>query len=76
MKAHKIELFIIDFDELGINETVAVLESTTYPNHCIRPVVKATESVDIGEWSDDHPLNKPETCEAEYDRLFPSEGGK
>jgi hypothetical protein len=29
------------------------------------------EVKDIGEWSDDHPLNHNHTAETEYKRLFP-----
>ena len=70
-KAHKVVLFIVDLDEVGADDIVTILENQKYPNHCIAPDVKSIETVDIGEFGDDHPLNKPETAEKEYDRLFP-----
>lgn len=70
MKVHKLEVFIIDFDEVGANEIKEILENGRYPNRCISPEVKSIESRDIGEWDDNHPLNHRDTCEAEYKRLF------
>ena len=70
MKAHKVTLFIIDFDECGADEIKVIIENQKYPNHCINPDVKNIETVDVGQWYDEHPLNKMDTCEAEYKRLF------
>jgi len=73
MKAYRIELLIIDFDELGDKEIKEVLENTKYPNWCISPnVMKITEK-DIGEWDDDHPLNNTETMDKAYVELFKEE---
>ena len=68
MKAYKLEVLIIDFDELGADEIVAVLENVKYPNHCISPDVKKIEITDIGEWNDNHPLNKS-TADDAYEQL-------
>ncbi len=76
MKAYKIELLVIDFDEIGRDEIVSVLESARYPNRCISPDVKAVDERDIGEWDDDHPLNQYETADAEYERLFAPEAAR
>jgi hypothetical protein len=70
MKAYKVELLIIDHDELGLAGIKEVLQQTRYPNYCISPEVKDITSVDIGEWHDDHPLNKYETSDEEYRKLF------
>lgn len=70
MKAYKVEIFIIDHDELGEDGIKEVIESTNYPNYCISPEVKHIDGVDIGEWDDNHLLNKYDTCEEEYNRLF------
>ena len=70
MKAYKIELLIIDFDEVGEDGITDVIENTRYPNRCISPDVKKVTEVDIGEWNDDHPLNSARTCEDEYRALF------
>lgn len=70
MKAYKVEILIIDFDGLGENEIQSVLENTGYPNHCISPNVMDISERDIGEWSDDHPLNQLTTMGTEYRKLF------
>jgi len=70
MKIYKIELKVIDFDEIGEDCIKQELEGTKYSNHCISPVVVQMESRDIGEWHDDHPLNKRDSEGAEYQRLF------
>jgi hypothetical protein len=72
MKAYKVTLTIIDFDHIGEDEIKLVIEDTRYPNRCISPNVVNIESVDIGEWNDNHPLNNSRTCEAEWKRLFPT----
>jgi len=72
MQAHKVTLLIIDMDELGSEEIKVVIENTHYPNRCIDPEVHSIETVEIGEWADDHPLNYTETKHLEWQRLFPS----
>ena len=69
MKAFKIELLVLDFDGLGEDGVRDALESAHYPNHCISPNVKAVQAREV-EWSDEHPLNKRSTADAEYRRLF------
>lgn len=71
MKAYKIELLIINFDDLSEEDIVTEIENVRYPNDCISPQVKSVEVKDIGEWHDSHPLNKSDSCDAEYKRLFP-----
>lgn len=70
MKAYKVELLVIDFDGLGADGIKETIENAKYPNYCISPTVKDIDSRDIGEWSDDHPLNKSSTADAEYRKLF------
>lgn len=70
-KAYKIEILIIDLEEVGLEEAASLIESANYPSDCIRPIVMTSKEADIGEWSDDHPLNKRNTIEQEYNRLFP-----
>ncbi len=62
MKAYKIELLVVDYDELGEEEIRQIVED-------IGQVKKITTS-EIGEWSDEHPLNQNSTADAEYRRLF------
>lgn len=61
MKAHIVTLLIVDHDELGAQGVTEALEWTKYPNRCISPAVKAVQTYDVGEWGDDHPLNKSGT---------------
>lgn len=70
MKAYKVEILIIDHDEIGSMDIKSVIENTDYPNWCISPEVKHVECADIGEWDDNHPLNQHDTCDAEYARMF------
>lgn len=72
MKAYEITLRIIDLDGIGPQDIRHVLENARYPNHCIAPNVHHIREAEIGEWSDDHPLNKNSTADAEWSRLFPS----
>jgi len=70
MKVYKVELMIIDFDGLGANEIQSVIENQKFPNRCIFPDVMDISERDIGEWSDDHPLNNTRTSASEYRKLF------
>ena len=69
MKIHKIEILIVDMDDVGASEITDIIENTKYPNHCISPQVKKIITKEI-EWSDSHPLNMHSTAEAEYNRIF------
>ena len=73
MKAYKLEVLIIDHDDLGPDAVVEELENASFPNDCIHPQVKKVEIKDIGEWTDDHPLNKASTCDRYYLDLFGSD---
>lgn len=70
MKAYKVELLVIDHDNIGENSIRNVIENANYPNDCIWPKVKYIECKEIGEWSDSHPLNKKNKQDEEYNRLF------
>lgn len=70
MKAYKVELLIIDFEGIGPEEIKLLLEDGNYPNDCLSPKVKFITERDIGEFSDNHPLNCNDTYEKEYKRLF------
>lgn len=69
MKAYKIELLVIDFDEVG-SEIPQIIENQKYPNYCISPFVMDIKEADIGDWSDDHPLNKRDTMKECYKNIF------
>jgi len=58
-KMHKIVLYIIETnnEEYPIDDYVDELDYLELLNAAI--VANPVGTVDIGEWSDDHPLNKP-----------------
>ena len=70
MKAYKIELLVIDYEDMGEEEIRMEIENARYANDCINPAIKSVERRAIGQWNDDHPLNKKSTADAEYWRLF------
>ena len=70
MQAHKLEVFLIDFDELGATKVREAIENVRYPNHYIALSVKSCETREIGPWDDAHPLNQTATHNAEVARLF------
>lgn len=70
MQAHKLEVFLIDFDKLGAVAVREAIENVRYPNDCIALSVKSCETREIGPWDDDHPLNQNATHDAEVARLF------
>ena len=58
MKAYKLTITVLDFDELGPEEIVLLIEETKYPNHAILPNVQEICEANIGRWYDDHRANK------------------
>lgn len=68
-KVHRVELLVVDHDDLGADGVAEVLEHTKYHNRCISPNVKRVETAEV-EWSDDHPLNHTSTEDAAYRELF------
>jgi hypothetical protein len=70
VKLHRVVLSIVDIDELGAELVRHEIERFSYPNDCITPSVISIETWDIGEWHDNHPLNKNETAVAAREHLF------
>lgn len=71
MKVYKLTCLFIDFDNVGEQEMIYLIENARLPNHVIPPDVIEVESVDIGEWQDANPLNSTTTKKEEFYRLFP-----
>lgn len=69
MEVHKIVIQVIDFDRLGKDDLVSILENTRFPNDCINLAVREVKTAEV-EWSDEHPLNKRDTAAEEFARLF------
>jgi hypothetical protein len=72
MKVHKIEIIIVDHDELGATEIKQVIENSRYPNHCISPNVHNIKTIEIGAWDDNSPFNFITKQNAEFERIFNS----
>jgi hypothetical protein len=56
MKAYKVELLVLDLNNVGVNESTLL-----YDLEYLFPKVMSVQSKEIGEWDDDHPLNKGDT---------------
>ena len=66
MKVYKAEVIIVDHEDCGEESIRVLFESIKYINASVRKI----EGRDIGEWSDDHPLNSRDTSEAPLKELF------
>ncbi|MCP3940253.1 MAG: hypothetical protein GY710_02055 [Desulfobacteraceae bacterium] len=62
MKAHKIELLVVDSSDIGIEMIKYLLESTLI--YC------KAQKITTCEWQNEHLLDKKSTADAEYKRLF------
>ena len=70
MKVYRLEVMVLDFDELGGDDIASIIEHTRFANRCISPTVMRWECKDIGQWRDDHPLNYSSQQREEFDKLF------
>lgn len=66
MKAYKYEVVVLDFEDVGIEEITGLLKSGRY----ITPIILSSKTADIGEWSDDHPINKKNTMQEYCNKVF------
>lgn len=65
MKVYKAEVMIIDHYNDGISHITHLLGDID-----AHSTVMSIREVDIGEWSDSHPLNNKFTSEKEFKKLF------
>jgi hypothetical protein len=72
MKAYKITLLFIDFDNVGKEGAKELIESARLPNRVHPGTVMSIEEADIGTWHDGHPLNTFSTMAAAFSVLFPT----
>lgn len=70
MKVHKLEIMVVDFDEVGADEVASMIVNARYPNHAIAPLCMDLKTVDVGEWHDENLLNNKRTATDEYKRIF------
>lgn len=66
MKAHVITMLVVDLENVGAAEAAGLMESARYPNRCINPRHFRHQTIEIGAWSDDHPLNSRATDVSEW----------
>jgi hypothetical protein len=66
MKAYKVEVLVLGFEDMPEDDIVYFIENTGYLNSRVMPI----QSKDIGEWDDDYPLNKRETAKQTYEDLW------
>lgn len=66
MKFYVVTLVVRDSDELGPEDIKSTLENQKYPNRCIHPYVSQITGYDVGEWHDDHPLNRAGVNKIKY----------
>jgi hypothetical protein len=71
MKVYKLEVMVID-EFVKTVEDAKSLFDIRFPNWANVEVVTCREA-DIGEWSDENPLNYMDKTEEEMNRLFPKE---
>ena len=62
-------VLVIDHSGYGPDEAKLNIENEKYTN----PHVMSVEEADIGEWTDEHPLNNTKKQAAEFKRLFPEQ---
>lgn len=66
-KMHRIVLFVIDHEDIGQNEVKMLIEDNRY----ISPNIKDIRTAEIGEWDDDHKLNKTKATIQDFENYFP-----
>ena len=66
MKAYKVEVLVLDNEQLGEDSIKYLLENVKW----VYPKIMSIQSKEIGEWDDDHPLNKKDEAEQYYQELF------
>lgn len=63
---HKLEVYVVDFEDYGSECYVVDIEQID----CGLIMVKSEETVDIGEWDDDHPFNCTNTPVEAFRKAF------
>ena len=66
MKAHKLEIIVLDFEGYGINDVKAELEQLD--SFCIS--VLESKTITIKGWTDEHPLNQSIKSKAVIEEYF------
>ena len=69
MKAYLMTICVLDFEDYGPDEYATLIKQ----HRNISATVVGTKTADIGEWDDDHPLNKRNTSIDEIKAYFQEE---
>ena len=67
MKAHKIEIVVLNQDEMSEEDIKLELEQGS---RYLFTSVMSVKTIDITDWTDDHPLNQTNKSKAEVDEIF------
>lgn len=72
MKVYRIDIMVIDHDDVGAEEIKDVIESHSFPNPYPQTSlnVMKVEEREIGEWDDDNPLNFISKRNEAFQKLF------
>jgi len=66
LKAYLFTILALDFENYGVDSAIMEISNIRGTScKAFSPIER-----DIGEWTDDHPLNHKSTWEAEVQRLF------
>ena len=67
MKMHKIELYVVDFEDYGIDNFITEIEQLDISAcvHC-----KNERTVDIGDWDDNHIANRQDVTHEQLEMFF------
>lgn len=71
IRVYKIELMVVDHDDVGPQDVAVLIETTRYPSRCIAPRVMNVDERAV-EWTDEHPLNSARGWQAAFRALFAS----
>ena len=66
MKMHKITLYVMDFDDIGVKDIETIIDQNRY----LSLFRFLSETVDIGEWEDENPLNYNDTPIEQFEKYF------
>lgn len=76
MEVYKLEVLIINYEEVGEEELKIIIEDGRYPNDCINPCITKIQSYDIGEWEDNHILNNVSLSSKEAKEYLEGKGNE
>lgn len=66
MKMYKFTVYAFDFEDYGVEEAYRQLDNMKY----LMTTVYHQGTADIGEWHDDHELNKSSRSQLTFDKYF------